>query len=228
MDYFVVLISGMIAAGLTYLTLDKRLCDKAKIFHLLSSGKDYEQIITISQTVKIVLTAGMLLLAGAAVAVLLHRIHDTINRVRLIIILEALIAAGWIDLRENRIPNIIPAFLSFAGLAFLGIEFLINGEGGQSYLVSCLLAFFVPGIVLYIVSSITHMGIGAGDIKLICSVGLIGGVNVLSGTVIFGTLFCAVVAVTLLITKKKSMKSTLPFGPFLMAGYILSLFAYQI
>lgn len=225
-DILVITVSALAASGLTYLTLDKTLCDKAKVFSILSEKTESESL-AISNKIRLCLTIAMALTAAAATAFMMHRVLDWTNRIRMILILEALVAAGWIDLREKRIPNIIPAFLVFAGVILLLVIYIKNGHDAQAYLVSCLLAFFGPAVVLFIVSTITHMGIGAGDIKLICALGLIGGVNLLCGTIIFGTLLCAVTAVVLLIWKKKNLKSTLPFGPFLMAGYILCIFLYN-
>ena len=62
-----------------------------------------------------------------------------------------------------------------------------------------------------------------GDAKLIGALGaLCGGVCVM-GTLFFGTLLAALCAVFLLLTKKATMKYTMPFGPFIFAGYLITI-----
>ena len=61
------------------------------------------------------------------------------------------------------------------------------------------------------------------DIKLLAALGLMGGVTIVGGTIFFAMLPCALVSAGLLITKKKTMREAIPFGPFLLIGYMLTI-----
>jgi Flp pilus assembly protein protease CpaA len=65
--------------------------------------------------------------------------------------------------------------------------------------------------------------IGQGDLKLLVSVGLLGGALKLVYGLVAGALLAGVVVGILLVTRRLSMKSFVPYGPFLLAGTIWSL-----
>jgi prepilin signal peptidase PulO-like enzyme (type II secretory pathway) len=68
------------------------------------------------------------------------------------------------------------------------------------------------------------MAMGFGDVKLALLMGLmLGYPNIVAG-LFLGFLFGAIIGSGLVLLKKKGFKSEIPFGPFLLAGLILSLF----
>ena len=59
-----------------------------------------------------------------------------------------------------------------------------------------------------VISKITHNGIGFGDVKLLCAFGFLCGIKALIYSVIFAFLFASVLALLLMIFKKKSLNGT--------------------
>lgn len=66
-------------------------------------------------------------------------------------------------------------------------------------------------------------GMGAGDIKLGFFIGIFNGFpgNVIA--IFLGFIFGAILSLFLIVFKKKTLKDSVPFGPFLIAGSIVSL-----
>lgn len=65
---------------------------------------------------------------------------------------------------------------------------------------------------------------GFGDVKLAVLLGLIlGWPDILTG-LFLSFFFGAIIGVIMMILRKKSIKSEIPFGPFLIAGTLVALF----
>ena len=131
-----------------------------------------------------------------------------------------------IDLRQHRLPNVftLPAIpiiftlLALAALADSDLERLARAALGA--------------IVLFSIFALLHLvnasGLGLGDVKLSGSMGLLLGwlswTAVLWGTAA-GFFAAAVVALGLLAARRATMKSALPFGPFMLLGAWLVILA---
>lgn len=101
---------------------------------------------------------------------------------------------------------------------------LIAGLGGLNPLVAGALpaavavAVLVPG-GLYLISIPFGAGaIGMGDLKLLVSVGLLAGLARTIIGVVAGALLAGVVVAALLVARRVSLRSYIPFGPFLIIG----------
>lgn len=68
------------------------------------------------------------------------------------------------------------------------------------------------------------MAMGFGDVKLALLMGLLLGFPDIIPALFLGFLFGAIIGSALVLMKKKGLKSEIPFGPFLLAGMIISLF----
>lgn len=167
------------------------------------------------------------LLAALTVIQLVCIVHDSINFLKLCIALVVLTGCACVDVVEHRIPNVLSGLLALSASLLLMIGFLTGQEGALGYLKSSLFATAVSVACLTLGSILSHQGIGMGDIKLIAGVALTGGTIVVGGTLFFAMLFCAIFSVFLLIMKKKTLKESVPFGPFLLIGYILTIFVLK-
>lgn len=183
-----------------------------------------EQIAGMQLTAWQIRGLSLLVALGAAVAVwrLTVSVHDTLNLLKMATALVILTGCACVDGIEHRIPNFFTGLLALLALAFLAAGFLTGQEGAFGYLNSSIFAAVASAIVLIIGMILSHQGIGFGDIKLITALGLTGGVYITGGTLFFGILLCALASGCLLLTKKKTMKESVPFGPFLFIGYLLT------
>jgi leader peptidase (prepilin peptidase)/N-methyltransferase len=134
-----------------------------------------------------------------------------------------LVATGallsWIDLRTHRLPNriVFPAY-GVAGI-LLTTAALAAGEPGR--LVRLLAGGALLWIFYFAVRFVYPSGMGFGDVKLAGVLGLYLGYfswgHLLGGTFaafLLGSLY----GVALLLVRRGTLKSNIPFGPFMILG----------
>ena len=127
----------------------------------------------------------------------------------------ALVIITAIDIEHQIIPDVI----TLPGIA-LG---LAVGTYTIGYTDS-LLGFFVGGGLFYLLAVLSNGGMGGGDIKYISAAGAFLGWQKVLLVIFIGALLGSVVGVFQIAVQKKSRKSLIPFGPFLAAGTLITLF----
>lgn len=134
-----------------------------------------------------------------------------------ILALETLLLIAYIDLRLRIIPDELTVLLALA--AIFETVFLGNAWTGHA-----LGALFGAGFFGLLALATRGKGMGMGDVKLGLPLGfLFGWPNIL---LLYAAAFVigAVVGVILILTRKKSRKSEVPFAPFLVLGAYLTFF----
>lgn len=126
-------------------------------------------------------------------------------------ILIVLAVNTWSDIRRKQISMLSVVVLSAAGIAG---SFLKTGSGQASPW------GFVPGIVTAVISLATHGAVGMGDALFLLALGTVLTVEELMKMLCVALIFCALTALVLMVMFRKRRNMTLPFVPFLMAGYI--------
>jgi len=122
------------------------------------------------------------------------------------------------DLDQRLLPDVIT--LPLIGYGVVGF---VTGIGPFVRTPSDLLWAAVVGLALpaglLVVSIPFGAGaIGMGDLKLLLGVGLIVGATRIVATVVVGAIVAAVAIVILIAARRISLKSYVPYGPFLIAG----------
>jgi len=131
------------------------------------------------------------------------------------------------DLKHYLVPDIIiyPAIVLVLVFRILNL-FRISGFGFRILeLGNYILASIVAGgffLVIVLISKGKWMGMG--DVKIGILMGLILGIPQIFVALFLAFLIGAVVSVVLLILKKKTLKSEIPFGPFLIGATFIALF----
>jgi len=147
---------------------------------------------------------------------------EFLNLCYLLIVSCFLIIIFVYDLKHYIIPDkiIYPAIV----VAFLYQLFRILNFEFNPLLYALLSAIIASGFFLLIVLISRGKWMGVGDIKLAFLMGLIlGWPNIL--TALFLAFFIgAIIGVGLIAGNKKTLKSELPFGPFLVTGTFIALF----
>jgi len=136
----------------------------------------------------------------------------------------ALILLLATDLDQRLLPDVItlPA-IPIALLFTLSNRnhFVPPGE----LLVTLGVAIGIPLVLALLAIPFGEGAIGMGDLKLLVSAGLLaGGLRIFSG-VVWGALLGGVVILVLLVTRRVTLRSYVPFGPFLIAGTLWALLA---
>jgi leader peptidase (prepilin peptidase)/N-methyltransferase len=161
-------------------------------------------------------TAAVMLIGAGAMYLLPGRFADvtalTIFGVWFLV-LELLLAT---DLDQRLLPDLItlPMVPIALAIAASGADPLVRGQ-----LVFAVIAAVALPLLLFALSIPFGAGaIGLGDIKLLVSVGLLTGLGRAVLGVIAGALLSGVVVILLLATRRVTLKSYIPFGPFLIVG----------
>jgi leader peptidase (prepilin peptidase)/N-methyltransferase len=89
---------------------------------------------------------------------------------------------------------------------------------------SALLGLLGGSGLLLLMALIYPGGMGGGDIKMIAMLGAFLGWKKVFLTIFLGSLIGSIIGIGLIVIKKQSRKTKIPFGPYLAAGAILSIF----
>lgn len=157
------------------------------------------------------------LLTGViSVAVAFFARVEIIQLVLLLLISYSLIVVFVSDLIYGLIPDEMVVLISVVGL-------IINYELGITNFWTNLLVGLLSSLAFFIVVLITRFrGMGLGDVKLVFPMGLLLGWPKMLVACWVGFILGGMAAVILLVLKKTKLSATIPLGPFLVIGFVVS------
>jgi len=156
--------------------------------------------------------------AGAvALAAVPGRFEAPIDRVVFGGFVLALVLLLATDLDQRLLPDVITLpLIPLAGLYSLGgLNPLVPAA---ELPLAALAAVGLPLLLAVLAFPFGAGAIGMGDLKLLVSVGLLAGAGRMVSGVVWGALLAGVVIVGLLAARRITLRSYIPFGPFLIAG----------
>ncbi|HOB81532.1 MAG TPA: prepilin peptidase [Peptococcaceae bacterium] len=124
-----------------------------------------------------------------------------------------------IDLKHLLIPNVLVACLLVSGLIY---QFFWGELKIMELVMGIIIGFGVPALIAFF----SKGGMGGGDIKLCAAMGAWLGYPAILYAMFLGALVAAIVSIFLLLFKLKTRKDPIPFGPFLVLGF-LAVFFFQ-
>jgi leader peptidase (prepilin peptidase)/N-methyltransferase len=126
------------------------------------------------------------------------------------------------DLDQRLLPDILT--LPVIPVALI---YTVSGRNplvGADLVPAIVVATAIP-LVLFVLSIPFGAGaFGIGDVKLLVSVGLMGGAIRAFTGLVSGLLAAGVVVAALLVTRRVTLKSYVPYGPFLIFGAVWGIF----
>jgi leader peptidase (prepilin peptidase)/N-methyltransferase len=126
------------------------------------------------------------------------------------------------DLDQRLLPDVItlPLIPIALVVALVGINPLVATADLPW---AILAAVAVPAVLGLLAIPFGAGAIGMGDLKLLVSVGLLGGALRLLTGVVWGALLGGAVILALLVARRITLKSYVPFGPFLIYGALAAI-----
>lgn len=161
-------------------------------------------------------------LTGAAAWGLYAKFGPTPTFGVLLLFVVALIVITFIDIDHQIIPNRI-------SLPGIPVFFLLSYWIPQTTWLDALLGILVGGGVLYAVAWVYRLvkgteGMGMGDVKLLAMIGAVIGWQGVLFTIFVSSAAGTLVGLGIVAATRSSLKSMLPFGPFLSLGAVVYLF----
>ncbi len=137
----------------------------------------------------------------------------------------ALILLFATDLDQRLLPNVITfPLIAFALLAYAtGSGPFVHSPEDLVWAAGA--AVVVPLGLFLLAKPFGEGAIGEGDLKLLVSVGLLAGAENLFYGLISGALLAGVVVAILVLIRRLTLKSFVPYGPFLIAGTLWAILA---
>jgi leader peptidase (prepilin peptidase) / N-methyltransferase len=164
-------------------------------------------------------TAVVTLVGAATFAILAVHEPDPASWVGFGAYMAALVLLLATDLDQRRLPDVVtlPAIPLALLFAVSGLNPLVQAG---SLPITILVAIAVPALLFLLSIPFGAGAFGLGDVKLLLSVGLMAGPMRMVSGVVYGIMFAGVVIVVLLVLRRITLKSYVPFGPFLIIGAI--------
>lgn len=152
----------------------------------------------------------------AILFVLLFSLQNILFSIFSLIIVSFLIVIFIYDLKHYIIPDkvLYPAILITFIFRFFEPSSLFN------YFIAVFIAFGFFGLIFFVSKG---KWMGFGDVKLAILMGLLLGVPNILLALYIAFFFGAIIGVIMMVAKRKSLKSEIPFGPFLIIGTIISM-----
>lgn len=155
------------------------------------------------------------LLNGILYALVVLKYGFSTNSILYCLIISLLITISIIDLKHK----IIPDSLNITG-AIIGIIYIILDK---TIIFDRLIGLGI-GLGLFLAIAVLTNAMGGGDIKLMAVLGFIFGIKGVLFITLFSFITGAIISVALLITKVKSRKDEIPFGPFISLSALIYIF----
>ena len=164
-------------------------------------------------------TLVVIVFGAVALAAVPNRFSDTAERALFGAFFAALVLLMATDLDRRLLPDevTLPLIVLGAGALIWGGDSLVNR---QPMWLAIAGAIAVP-LILYALSLPFGEGaLGGGDVKFLAGVGLLTGVIRLVMAVFVGAMLSGLAIGGLLAAKRVTLKSYIPFGPFLIIGAV--------
>jgi leader peptidase (prepilin peptidase)/N-methyltransferase len=131
-------------------------------------------------------------------------------------ILGLLVVLTATDLDQRRLPHLVLDPLIVLAVAFVPFNPAVEP-------LAALIGAGVAVAFLGVLGLVIRNGVALGDLYLIAPLGLLLGWPAIFVAIFVAALLSAATSVALLASRRVSMKSYIPFGPFLVAGAVITL-----
>ncbi len=171
----------------------------------------------------------MMTIIALAYILLLYRFSYSLTTLKYMFLIPMLIIAFQIDLKLQIIPNRLTLTIFELGLIFTFAGVLLNVNVGINLFINNMFGMLVGGGIFLLITLIGGLiagkeAMGFGDVKLMGAMGLFFSWVDMILISVMAFLFAAIVSVGVLILKRKKMDEYIPFGPFIVAGALISIY----
>lgn len=149
--------------------------------------------------------------------------NEKLQIIKYLILATVLCVCAWTDWKKFLILNKVLLWALLARIVFLAGELLLyNMETWKFLTASSLVAALIFAVGGLLCKAVAPGGVGFGDIKLLFVIGFYAGTDFGIQIIIFTFLVMFVVSLALLLMRKVTRKSVLPFAPFVYLGMLMA------
>lgn len=154
--------------------------------------------------------------------IVFHKFGLSLNFLFYSIIFSILIVVTLIDLKHMIIPDGLIITILVVTIIHKALLYAIYKTSPG--LIDSSLGLILSSTFFVLIIIISKGGMGGGDLKLIGSLGFIlGTINVFL-TIFISFILGSIISIFLLVTKIKDIKDPIPFGPFIVIAFIVTIF----
>ena len=212
-----------IASLISFLLMLRDIDDQKKA--LVKEG-EYSQAMGVSLSLPALIYSALCIILTVVIAVFFPKVYPDNSiwiNVKRMMLLAIIWPIAYIDLKTMRIPNLFVIY----GLICRGVILIFEFFFGNPYIWQSLLSEVIASGALLLAAGLCALviknGIGFGDMKLFIVMGLMLSLDGIWSAVFLALIVSFFIALFVLITKKKSRKDAIPFGPALVIGTFLSI-----
>lgn len=162
------------------------------------------------------------LLNGIIYLLLFNKFDLSVDFIFYGLISSILIVVAIIDLKEMIIPDSLLAIVLILSILSKLTSYYRNQISIN--LLDSLGAVILAGGFFLIIIILSHGGMGEGDVTLISTLGFLLGIRLILLNIFLSFILGGVISVFLLLRKIKSKHDPIPFGPFIIVGFMMTLF----
>lgn len=162
------------------------------------------------------------LLNASIYLLLFYKFNLSVNFIFYALILSVLIVVTLIDLKSMIIPDSLVVAILVLSILHKLINYYINQI--PMNLLNSLGGLILAGGLFLLILFLSRGGMGGGDVTLIGSLGFVLGVKLIVLNIFLSFVLGAIISIFLLLTKIKTRKDPIPFGPFIVIAFFISLF----
>lgn len=167
----------------------------------------------------------VLMVIGIAVALqIIYKDNLFLFNVKRVCLTAVMWPVVYIDFKEYKIPNKYIILGLICRAAIIPFEFIYGTGDVVNTLISEAAAALALAASAFLCRLCIKNSVGAGDIKLFIVMGLMLGMDGIWSAVFMTLVISFFIALFLLISKRKSRKDTIPFGPAIVMGTYISIF----
>lgn len=140
----------------------------------------------------------------------------------LALISSTLLAILVIDLKEQLIPDVLVVIVLISSIIHKALLHFL--EGIPFPLTDSLLGLIIAGGLFLLIVFFSRGGMGGGDVTLIGALGFVLGLKGILTVIFLSFVLGSVISIFLLAARIKSRKDPIPFGPFIVISFYITLF----
>lgn len=137
------------------------------------------------------------------------------------LISSVLIVITFIDLIDMVIPDILVIIILILSLLHKLLNYIIYHISPE--LLTSIMGLILAGGIFLAIVLISKGGMGGGDVTLIGALGFVLGARLSLLNILLSFIIGAIISIFLLASKIKKRKDPIPFGPFIVVGFFVTL-----